>query len=608
MAQEIDTGGDSIVRAFTCTASEYNSTQCLSDWDWGSGAPFEANDELAYATMSNSLDTDVAMDGTIHVTYITNESDTRTIGDFSGHVMVVQLDSDGFGTPVNTSALAHVPGGAVGLEGAVRGNSSLALDLGLDGSMHIAYLGSPDGIHYLSCSSACDSPGSWTSEDITDSVDITDTGVIDIAVGADLSVLVMAATADGTYALQKSGGTWEKTELEGTGGSDWVGVELSEQGKMWGYAYYPGTSAAMTGFTQEGVATAGLLTDIDGDGWSRLDELRCGTDYTNSSSTPADADGDGVCDLFDDWEDTSVSAESDALAIGEEFGCAVLSNRSVACWGDNSEGQLGSPSSGSSSAYAVMVDLPAGFEAGAVDAGSAHACSTGLDGKLVCWGRNTDGQLGRGNSSPSEAPGYVTLPSGVTVSQFAAGADHNCMTGTDSNMYCWGNGSDDRAGKILNSANTVTQYENFTDNSREWTSSWTSYMQGPNEGLDYVYRALYNSWRSEYLTSGSSFEISPGDLVSFKMKGRYHGNNGAYTNEFVRISADGQALSTIYSNSTTSGSSLSAWQDVAFVVPDSYTGTGSVPVQIQVYGHYNEVHLDDLRIKSMAYGLSLIHI
>ena len=57
----------------------------------------------------------------------------------------------------------------------------------------------------------------WTSEDITDSVDITDTGVIDIAVGADLSVLVMAATADGTYALQRAG-TWEKTELEGNGG------------------------------------------------------------------------------------------------------------------------------------------------------------------------------------------------------------------------------------------------------------------------------------------------------------------------------------------------------------------------------------------------------
>ena len=61
-----------------------------------------------------------------------------------------------------------------------------------------------------------------------------------------------------------------------------------------------------------------------------------------------------------------------------------------------------------------MVDLPTGFEAGAVDAGSAHACSTGLDGKLVCWGRNTDGQLGRGNSSPSESPGYVRA-SGIVL-------------------------------------------------------------------------------------------------------------------------------------------------------------------------------------------------
>ena len=601
VAQEKDTGGDFVVRAFTCTASEYNSTQCLSDWDWGSGAPFDANDELDYATMSNSLDTDVALDGTIHVTYITNESNTGTIGDFSGHVMVVQLDSGGFGTPVNTSALAHVPGGAVGLEGAVPGNSSLALDLGLDGSMHIAYLGSPDGIHYLSCSSGCESPGSWTSEDITDSVDITDTGVIDIAVGADLSVLVMAATPDGTYALQKSGGSWEKTELEGTGGSDWVGVELTEQGKMWSYAYYPGTSAAMTAFTQEGVATAGLLTDIDGDGWSRLDEMRCGTDYTNSSSTPVDADGDGVCDLFDDWEDTSVSAESDALAIGEEFGCAVLSNRSVACWGDNSEGQLGSSSAGSSSAYAVMVDLPAGFEAGAVDAGSAHACSTGLDGKLVCWGRNTDGQLGRGNSSPSESPGYVTLPSGVTVSQFAAGADHNCMTGTDSNMYCWGNGSDDRTGKIVNSDNTVIQYENFTDDSRSWTSTHPTYLLGPGQGTDYIDKVYYSWWLYPQIYSDQSFDVTAGDVISFKMRGKNHGDNG-YTSEVVKFYAGSSLLAQIDSNTTTQYSSWSGWQDVSFTVPDSYTGTGATSIKIEIRGYRNYVQIDDLRVKTFAYG------
>ena len=76
----------------------------------------------------------------------------------------------------------------------------------------------------------------------------------------------------------------------------------------------------------------------------------------------------------------------------------------------------------------------------------------------------------------------MTLPSGVTVSQFAAGADHNCMTGTDSNMYCWGNASDDRTGKIVNSDNTVIQYENFTDDSSSWTSTSPTYLLGPNEG------------------------------------------------------------------------------------------------------------------------------
>ena len=88
----------------------------------------------------------------------------------------------------------------------------------------------------------------------------------------------------------------------------------------------------------------------------------------------------------------------------------MLSNRSVACWGDNS---------GDSWAALCRIEQrlrghsrPASrFEAGAVDAGSATPARPGWM-KLVCWGRNTDGQLGRGTSSSSEAPGYVTLPSG----------------------------------------------------------------------------------------------------------------------------------------------------------------------------------------------------
>ena len=190
---------------------------------------------------------------------------------------------------------------------------------------------------------------------------------------------------------------------------------------MWGYAYYPGTSSAMTAFIQEGVATSGLLTDIDGDGWSRLDEMRCGADYTNSSSIPADADGDGVCDLFDDWEDNSVSAE--VRCPGDRGGVRVRSAlEPIRCMlGRQLRGAAGQPLCGieqrlrghgrpasrfrgRSSGCRVRPRLldRAGWEAGLL--GQEHGRSA--------W--SWDLVLQRG-------PGLRDPPSGVTVSQFAAG-------------------------------------------------------------------------------------------------------------------------------------------------------------------------------------------
>ena len=581
-------GSHSVIDAYRCTAVGHANNSCTDRWDGG----FDLNNNyigrISEASWSASLDTDVDSDGTVYVAYL---GDADSFGEESGSVEVVELDSTGFGTPMDVG----------GTLSRTTANSSLSMDLGPDGSFHLAYPNHGGGLNYSICSSSCDLPASWSTEYVNQSVAVSDTGVIDISVGPDMSVVILAGASEGTSALHKTDGSWEKTELETSGGADWTGVEITDQGMMWAYAYFPNTGSTLSLYKQEGMTSPGLGSDIDGDGWSRLEELRCGTDYTNSSSTPADADGDGVCDLFDDWEDTSVSAESDALAIGEEFGCAVLSNRSVACWGDNSEGQLGSPSAGSSSAYAVMVDLPAGFEAGAVDAGSAHACSTGLDGKLVCWGRNTDGQLGRGNSSPSESPGYVNLPSGVTVSQFAAGADHNCMTGTDSNMYCWGNGSDDRTGKIVNSDNTVIQYENFTDDSRSWTSTSPTYLLGPGQGTDYIDKVYYSWWLYPQIYSDQSFDVTAGDVISFKMRGRNHGDNG-YTSEVVKFYAGSSLLAQIDSNTTTQYSYWSGWQDVSFTVPDSYTGTGATSIKIEIWGYRNYVQIDDLRVKSLAYG------
>ena len=62
-----------------------------------------------------------------------------------------------------------------------------------------------------------------------------DTGVVDIAVGPDLSVVIMVSTAGGVHTLHKTGGAWVYTEQADLGGADWVGVELTDLGQMWGF-------------------------------------------------------------------------------------------------------------------------------------------------------------------------------------------------------------------------------------------------------------------------------------------------------------------------------------------------------------------------------------
>ncbi|MCX6387550.1 MAG: hypothetical protein NTX07_02325 [Solirubrobacterales bacterium] len=79
---------------------------------------------------------------------------------------------------------------------------------------------------------------------------------------------------------------------------------------------------------------------------------------------------------------------------------------------------------------------------GLVATGDGHSCSLGLDGLVLCWGRNTLGQLGDAtykahNSalpvSDSNGSGYVKAQS------VAAGADHTCVVGQIGGWVgCWG--------------------------------------------------------------------------------------------------------------------------------------------------------------------------
>ncbi len=124
------------------------------------------------------------------------------------------------------------------------------------------------------------------------------------------------------------------------------------------------------------------------------------------------------------------------LAAGEEHTCVLLQDGRVQCWGSNTDGQLGNGTfSWTPSVHPVFVT---GLEGKAIDltAGSWHTCALLENGHVQCWGANITGQLGNGSTNAQARAVTVSLPGPATW--ITAGCNHSCALLTDGRMYCWG--------------------------------------------------------------------------------------------------------------------------------------------------------------------------
>ncbi len=128
-----------------------------------------------------------------------------------------------------------------------------------------------------------------------------------------------------------------------------------------------------------------------------------------------------------------------AIDAGQLHTCAVTEAGGVKCWGENNRGQLGNEKNTKfSDVNAVPVDV-VGLQTGVVDvaAGRLHTCALKTDGSVACWGWNSDGQLGDGTKTWSVAPvNVIGLEEGAVA--IAAGRYHTCVVTTKGSMKCWG--------------------------------------------------------------------------------------------------------------------------------------------------------------------------
>ncbi|MGK4000991.1 hypothetical protein WMF31_00095 [Sorangium sp. So ce1036] len=157
-----------------------------------------------------------------------------------------------------------------------------------------------------------------------------------------------------------------------------------------------------------------------------------------------------------------VDRTAKAISAGAAHTCALLDNNTVKCWGSNGYGQLGIESSADQGdqagemAILPAVDLGAERTAKAISAGRNHTCALLDNDTIKCWGRNSFGQLGLGNTSPrglsSGTMGdylpVVDLGFGRRAQAVVAGvnAHATCALLDTGHIKCWGESVGGRLG------------------------------------------------------------------------------------------------------------------------------------------------------------------
>ena len=143
---------------------------------------------------------------------------------------------------------------------------------------------------------------------------------------------------------------------------------------------------------------------------------------------------------------SGIAAAATSMGVGGGHACAVHANGGrVQCWGNNEDLQLGRTTTNSFSMVPVTVQLTSGSDllsVAEVKAGAYHSCARRTGGTVACWGENSSGQLGSGVTTERVV---MTVPGLVDVVEMWLGFAHGCARLQDGTVKCWG---DNTAGQL----------------------------------------------------------------------------------------------------------------------------------------------------------------
>jgi alpha-tubulin suppressor-like RCC1 family protein len=130
---------------------------------------------------------------------------------------------------------------------------------------------------------------------------------------------------------------------------------------------------------------------------------------------------------------TAVAGAATVITAGEYNTCALTTFNQAYCWGDNSNGALGTGASGNADA---PMTVAGGLKLAQLATGWGFSCGLDTLGHGWCWGANGVGSLGDGTLINRNAP--VAVSGGLSFQSLAAGNYHVCGLTSGGRAYCWG--------------------------------------------------------------------------------------------------------------------------------------------------------------------------
>ncbi|MFM2033035.1 MAG: hypothetical protein RLZZ297_1800 [Chloroflexota bacterium] len=136
-------------------------------------------------------------------------------------------------------------------------------------------------------------------------------------------------------------------------------------------------------------------------------------------------------------------ADEATLDAGEAHTCLLTAVGGVKCWGANTDGQLGTGDTTPSNVVRDVVGLASGVTQ--LSVGGSHSCAIDAAQQVTCWGMNDHGQVGDGTTTTRSAP-VAVVGIDTTILAVSAGQRHTCVLARSGVISCWGSNADGELG------------------------------------------------------------------------------------------------------------------------------------------------------------------